>query len=43
MSLDTLGSFVTTPEFYSGLVTGALVSRAVQKTVAKKLEEKADE
>lgn len=31
MGLDALGAHIATPKFYSGLVTGALIARTVQK------------
>jgi hypothetical protein len=38
MSVDQLAAFATTPEFFSGLATGALVSRTVRRTIGHFVE-----
>lgn len=40
MTVDTLGAFVTTPEFFAGLTTGALTARTVRRVVSDALEDR---
>lgn len=42
MTMDQLGAFLTTPEFYSGLVTGALISKTVREAVGSRIRQAFD-